>query len=115
MPASPFLMPNRQPTLPALQSVSQPAVLTIASRSWKSVVAVERRQDDQGVVGNHVAVAREPVVAIRSAISVRVLSPIVAVVAGVPFADVIDHAPDQAVPGYDPRPSCRAACGYRLR
>ena len=36
MPASPFLMPNKQPTLPELQSVSQPAVLAIISDFWKS-------------------------------------------------------------------------------
>jgi hypothetical protein len=35
MPANPFLIPNRQPTLPALQSVSQPAVFTMCIVSWK--------------------------------------------------------------------------------
>ena len=29
-------MPSRQPTLPELQSVSQPLVLTIISDFWKS-------------------------------------------------------------------------------
>ena len=35
-PASPLRMPIRQPTLPELQSVSQPAVLVIIRLFWKS-------------------------------------------------------------------------------
>ena len=34
-PASPLRMPNRQPMLPALQSVSQPEVFTMCIVSWK--------------------------------------------------------------------------------
>ena len=36
MAGRPFLIPSRQPTLPELQSVSQPQVLTTMSDLWKS-------------------------------------------------------------------------------
>jgi hypothetical protein len=35
-PASPFLIPMRQPTFPELQSVSHPEVFVIMSARWKS-------------------------------------------------------------------------------
>ncbi len=50
-------MPIRQPTLPELQSVSQPLVLTIMRVFLEVIVSVEQGQMDQGVVGDHVAVA----------------------------------------------------------
>ena len=50
MPARPLLIPSRQPTLPELQSVSQPAVLTIISDCWKSPSPYSSAMDDQRVV-----------------------------------------------------------------
>ena len=63
-PSSPFMMPSRQPTLPALQSVSQPDVLTIICAFWKSSRRIEHRHDHQRVVRHDVAVARIFVVAV---------------------------------------------------
>ena len=57
IPARPFLIPIRQPTLPELQSVSQPQVLMIFMVSEKSSSPCIREMNNQGVVGHHMAVA----------------------------------------------------------
>lgn len=65
-------------------------------RFLKVVVTVQERMDDQGVIGHHVAIAAELVVAVGID-DMRTRGPPILWVLGVPLSDIVDQSVDDRV------------------
>ncbi len=88
-------MPNRQPTLPALQSVSQPDVIDDHLRFLEVMRRIKHGHHHQRMVGHDMAVAGIFVVAV---VVLDLLAGIAPVRIGlVPRADIGNQLRDQAV------------------